>query len=200
MRLSPLAPLTVAAALVTTVLSAESTSSAIATPPPALDRRRAVSPATAARIAAQLPKFVPPQSPATPGEDSPILASPTPAAPAAASDADQPRNAIVRLPNYVVQEEKPATFKEREILTFEGRLALAYQRQPGLKLGSLLSLGNESVALAMLEEDHRLERKAEMENLSGVLTNSIDRAKAKNEARITFLRPGKSGFDGMGPK
>ena len=43
-------------------------------------------------------------------------------------------------------------------------------------------------ALAMLEEDDRLERKAEMEDLVTLVSLPAERAKAKAEVQKTFLR------------
>ena len=40
----------------------------------------------------------------------------------------------------------------------------------------------------MLEEAFRLERKAEMEELSGLITAPIARAKAKDETQQAFMR------------
>ena len=167
------------------------------------DRSRPISPAIAARLTDQLPKFTPPKTPAPTAAKPPILASPasdTPANPVAAVDSVTPRNTIIRLPAYVVQEEKPVAFKEREILTPKGRLALALKRYPGARIGSLPFLSNDGMALALLEEDYRLERKAEMEELASLLTTPTDRTKAKTEVQKTFLRSGPSGYGGMAPK
>lgn len=144
-------------------------------PSPAPETPRAMSPAIAAHLAAQLPKFAPPK----PAE---------PAAPAAAPDPARPRNTIFRLPNYVVQEEKPPVFKERHLLTPTGRLSLGLKRYPGLRFGSLPIFRNDGWALAMLEEDDRLERKAEMEDLVTLVSLPAERAKAKAEVQKTFLR------------
>ena len=40
-------------------------------------------------------------------------------------DIDKPRNGIIRLPNYTVQEKKPPVFRERDIYTREGLADLA---------------------------------------------------------------------------
>ncbi len=142
---------------------------------PAPETPRAMSPAIAAHLAAQLPKFAPPK----PAE---------PAASPAAPDPARPRNTIFRLPNYVVQEEKPPAFKERHLLTPTGRLSLGLKRYPGLRFGSLPIFRNDGWALAMLEEDDRLERKAEMEDLVTLVSLPAERAKAKAEVQKAFLR------------
>lgn len=141
-------------------------------PSPAPENPRALSPAVAARLSAEFPKFTPP--PAT--------------APADPRAVDRPRNTIFRLPQYVVQEEKPPAFKERHLLTPTGRLSLALQRYPGLRFGSLPFFNNHGLALAMLAEDDRLERRAEMDDLVTLLSLPSDRAKARAEVQQTFLR------------
>ncbi len=131
-----------------------------------------MSPTTAARLAEKMPRFVPPQAApptaASAGPDEP---------PVDLRETDKPRNTIVRLPKFMVMEDKPPTFKEREILTPKGHLSLAYKRYAGLKIGNLGGL-NDALALAMLEEDRILERQAEMSNLVGLLPTSKP-AKAK---------------------
>lgn len=168
------------------------------------DRVRSLSPAIAARLAERMPKFTPPNPPSvttSSAAPSPILAdaNSTPPAPDL-RELDRPRNTIIRLPNYVVQEEKPPAFKERHILTPRGHLALAFKRYPGLRFGSLPFFSNAGVALTMLEEDYRLERKAEMENLAGLVVVPTDRTRAKTEVQNAFLRASEYGYDGMGPK
>ena len=101
---------------------------------------------------------------------------------------NRPRNTIIRLPNYIVQEEKPEAFKERNLLTGWGHLQLAYKRFPGLHIGSLPKFSNDGIAFFMLEEDYRLERKAEMEELVTVVTDPAQRAKAKKAVLETFIR------------
>ena len=87
-----------------------------------------------------------------------------------------------------MQDEKPPVFKERHLLTPKGRLALGFKRYPGLRFGSLPFFSNDGWALAMLEEDHRLERQAEMADLVTLVTAPADRAKAKDEGQKAFLR------------
>lgn len=145
-------------------------------PSPAPENPRALSPAIAARLSAEVPKFTPP----------PATAPAT--APADLRAVDRPRNTIFRLPQYVVQDEKPPAFKERHLLTPTGRLSLALQRYPGLRFGSLPFFSNHGLALAMLAEDDRLERKAERDDLVTLLSLPSDRAKARAEVQQTFLR------------
>jgi len=186
--LSPATLFLVAAASCASPVAAQTTApSALPPVPPttslapstAPETPRAMSPAIAAHLAAQLPKFAPPK---------PTEAATSSAAPADAPETARPRNTIFRLPNYVVQEEKPPAFKERHLLTPTGRLALGLNRYPGLRFGSLPIFSNDGWALAMLEEDHRLERKAEMEDFVTLGSLPADRAKAKAEVQKAFLR------------
>ncbi|MCX6954047.1 MAG: hypothetical protein NTV51_18005 [Verrucomicrobia bacterium] len=192
----------VAAALFTGTAPAQTATDA---PPPAIpeaapnptvaapERPRAISPAIAARLAEKMPKFTPPKSPAESASSpaSPVLiARKTAPELPDLRELDRPRNTIIRLPDYVVREEKPEAFKERHLLTPSGRLQLGYKRYPGLHFGSLpfSFLSNDGWALLMLEEDYRLERKAEMESLLTVLTSPSDHAKAKTEVQKAFMR------------
>lgn len=161
----------------------------VATPasaPAAPARTRAMSPAIAARIAEKMPAFAPP-TPAPPSFTKSVTVNPVALSPDL-READKPRNTIVRLPSYLVQEDKPPVFKERELLTPRGRLALGLKRYPGLKFGNIWFLRNDGWALAMLEEDFALERKAEMTSLVGLVTDPTERTKAKVEVQKTFLR------------
>ena len=175
---SPVAVQTTAPSALPPVPSTATPTTSLA-PSTAPETPRAMSPAIAAHLAAQLPKFAPPK---------PTEAATSPAAPADAPETARPRNTIFRLPNYVVQEEKPPAFKERHLLTPTGRLALGLNRYPGLRFGSLPIFSNDGWALAMLEEDHRLERKAEMEDFVTLVSLPADRAKAKAEVQKAFLR------------
>jgi hypothetical protein len=137
---------------------------------------KGISAATAARLNAAAPKFSPP-----------VVTPPgTPAT--AVRLEDKPKNGIVRLPNYIINEPKAPAFKERELLTGYGQLQLAYKRHPGLHFGSLPFLSNNGWALAMLEEDFTIERKKEMEELAGLITDPTARAHAKDETQAVFTR------------
>lgn len=146
---------------------------------------RPISPEIAARLAERMPKFTPPASPEA-AASSPLLAEKKTAAP---TEVDRPRNTIIRLPEYIVHEAKPPRFKEREILTPRGHLALALKRYPGVRFGSLPFLSNDGWALYFYEADLRKERQAEMNDLVGLLNDPADRAKAKGALHDTFLSP-----------
>ncbi|MDO8544785.1 MAG: hypothetical protein Q7S40_30445 [Opitutaceae bacterium] len=120
-------------------------------------RSRAVSPEVTAQLTAASPKFDPAAS-AKPTELGPDL-----------REIDRPRNTIIRLPDYVVQEEKPVVLKERQVETPRSRLELALKKNPGLRLGSFWIFRNDGIALAMHEEEERLVRMKETNELLTLL-------------------------------
>jgi hypothetical protein len=178
----PLVPLFVMnAVLVAGAVPAAEPSPAAKPPNPAavpLPRPRLVSTDAADRLAAAAPKYEPP-NPVVKVETQPDL-----------RETDKPRNTIVRLPPYVVQGSKPPIFKERELLTPQGRLDLALKRHPGLRVGSFWFLRNDGWGLAMLEEEQRLERIAEFNDLVGLMaiTDSKSGAAAKKASQSALLR------------
>ena len=123
-------------------------------PAPAPERSRSTSPETSAKLNSGLPKFSPSAAAKARAEEaSPDL-----------RETDAPRNAIIRLPQFDVREDQPPQFKERELLTPEGRVELALKRHPGLKFGPLAFL-NVRRGLEMLEEENSLERRREIADL-----------------------------------
>ena len=93
-------------------------------------RERPVSPRVAGLLAAAVPKYSPPP-PAEPTE-------PAPAAPAriAAADRPAPANGIVRLPEYVLRERKPAKLPDlEEVMSRERLERIAMQRHLGDEQG-----------------------------------------------------------------
>lgn len=123
-------------------------------PAPAPERARSTSPATSAKLIRGLPKFSPSAAAkATAEETSPDI-----------RDTDTPRNAIIRLPQYDVRDDQLPVFRDRELLTPEGRIELALKRHPGLKFGPLAFL-NVRRGLEMLEEEDSLERRREIADL-----------------------------------
>lgn len=145
-------------------------------PPPGTQTRRAISPEVAANLSAVATRAAPP-----------VAATPAPtAAPVANGDASD----ALQLDPFIVNEEKFPEFKERDMLTPEGKLALAHKLNPGLKAGPL-SLGNKDVALEMLEELFAQQRRDELVELKSVLSaggvkpppevlRKIDEARTRN--------------------
>jgi hypothetical protein len=120
--------------------------------------RRTLSAGVAEKLAAVAPKYVPPPAPPPQAEVAPD-----------SREADKPRNGIVRLPSYIVQEEKLPAMKERDMLTPQGRLDLALKRHPGLRVGSFGVFKNDFWAGALLEEELGIERQKEMYSLTSLL-------------------------------
>ena len=153
------------------------------TPAPAA---RTVSAGTAAKLAAIAPKFTP-----TPlAEEKP---------PVDLREIDRPKNSIIRLPAYLVQEPKMRAFKEREMLTLKGSLSLALKRHPGLRFNPLFFLGsNHGIALAMLEEERRLERLGEMADLLSLMRYSGTPMSddTKRLVQQSFMQPSDFGWQG----
>src|SRR5215216_1868278 len=90
---------------------------AVAAPGPVSpDRIGSFSAETSAKISANAPKFTPPANPDSKAEDLPDL-----------RDSDKPRNGIIRLPKVMVQEPKQPKIKERDLLTPQAKIALAYK-------------------------------------------------------------------------
>lgn len=151
---------------------------------------RAISNNLAATLAASMPKYNPPPQPAPkePGEAVDLR------------EIDKPRNQIIRLPQYVVREERPPVFTEREISTTKGLNAIALQRyfsQTGLALNRftipLFGISKEAYAQMLYAEDERLRNMAELESAAADV-NLVDPANArklKEATRDTYQR----GFD-----
>lgn len=153
-------------------------------------RARALSNSLADALAASMPKYNPPPKPAPkePGEEVDLR------------EIDKPRNQIIRLPQYVVREQKPPVFTEREISTTKGLNAIALQRyfsQTGLALNRftipLFGISKEAYAQMLYAEDERLRNIAELESAAADV-NLVDPANArklKEATRDTYQR----GFD-----
>jgi hypothetical protein len=160
-----------------------------ATPDPNLDpansapstaRPRATSAATTAKLNAALPKFSPPaKTDGTTATSTPLR------------EADSPRNGIIRLPQYDVREQKPPKFRERELLTRKGRVDVALRRHPGLRFGPFSFL-NARRGLEMLEEEDALDRRREMQELTG-FSAAVERTFAEDPATgARVIRTGAS--------
>lgn len=113
---------------------------------------RAISAETAARIGAATPKYNPP-APAKAAETLPDL-----------REIDKPRNTIIRLPPFVVQEKRaPYLPTEREMRTDDEQRALALKRYPGFRVGNIFGF-NAEVAVMMMKEEERLAQKRQDED------------------------------------
>ncbi|MDP3166647.1 MAG: hypothetical protein Q8N06_14505 [Hydrogenophaga sp.] len=193
------------------------------TPPPAPKRNRAISGDVANMLAQTMPKFTPPPPAPTAAELAQKKAAEEAAAEAAAADLrdnDKPKNSIVRLPNYVVQEKRPPIFTEREIHTKKGLRDVAMRRYisdadralnrftlplfggGGWSPGSGAGSAAEQRALAMYAEDERLRNMADLADNANMIMRSdaTAGAAAKDAVQKTYMRSTQFGYGGMAPK
>lgn len=198
-------PATVSVAPVTT----PPTAPAPQTPEPAAPRRaRAISGDVATMLAHSMPKFTPPPPPPPPPTAA-ELAKKAEEEAADLRETDKPKNAIVRLEKYVVQEKRPPIFTEREIYTKKGLTALAMRRyisdsDRALNRWTLPLFGTsaESRALLMYAEDERLKNMADLADNANMImkSDSTAGAAAKDAVQKTYMRSGDFGYGGMGKK
>ena len=167
---------------------------------------RAISPAVAAQLAAAAPKYTPPPPKPEPTEEPEIDAR----------DVDKPRNNIIRLPKYIVQEPKPPVLNERAIHTKEGLTDLAMRRyisdiDRALNRFALPLVGGWSTkggsalerrAMAMYAEQERLDN---MNNMADA-ANTVSKGDAAQgtyilrESQKTYLRTSDTDWNpGVGP-
>jgi hypothetical protein len=159
-----------------------------------------ISPETAAALAAAAPKYAPPPppEPKKAEEELPDL-----------RETDKPKNAIIRLPKYVVQERKPEVFTERDIYSEKGLAALAMSRylsETDRVLNRFripfISMSSEQRAMMMYEEDERLRKMSDFADRANMVQKS-DAAQGlyiKREVDKAFLRQSDFGWQGSGPR
>jgi hypothetical protein len=146
---------------------------------------RAISSEVAAALAAGMPKYNPPKPVEKSEEDIDMR------------EVDKPRNQIIRLPEYVVREEKPPVFRERDIYTQKGLRELArmrYLSETGQALNRfnipLFGMGADAYALMRYEEEERLSNISDLnETARDVSLTDPESAQAIREAtRDTYAR------------
>lgn len=163
-------------------------------------RRRAVSSSVAAALAAASPKYEPPppKPEPKPEEELPDM-----------REIDKPKNRIIRLPKYIVQEDKPPVFTERAITTDKGLADIAVRRfisdmDHALNRFTLPLFGTskEARALAMYAEEERLQNMAYLRDAADTASKSDPAAGAyiRREAEETFMRTSDFGWQGGDPK
>ena len=161
---------------------------------------RAISSDVAAQLAASRPKFSPvaPPPPPKPESELPDL-----------RETDKPKNTIVRLPKFVVQEPRPPVFRERDIYTKKGLETLAMRRYLSetdriLNRFTLPLFGISSAqrAMAMYEEDERLKNMSDVADHTNMVMKSDSAAgtKMKGDAQQTFMRWQDFGWNGGNKK
>lgn len=114
--------------------------------------RQTLSPSVSAALVRTMPKYNPPKPPEPKTEEE--------------IAADQPRNQIIRLPQMVVEGERPPRLTEREMHTKEGLAELAMDRYlSNLDRGvlnrftlPLIGMSNEERAMIMYEDAERQRR------------------------------------------
>jgi hypothetical protein len=172
-------------------------------PPPAAPeaprRPRAISSEVAAALAAAAPKYTPPPPKPEPKPESEQVDL---------RDVDKPKNSIVRLPKYVVQEPKSPVFRERDINTQKGLTEIAMRRyisdaDRALNRFTLPLFGSsmESRALAMYAEDERLQNMSDLKDAANNASKSDPAMGSyiKREAQQTFLRSRDFGWSRSEP-
>lgn len=164
-------------------------------------RSRAISGEAAAALASFAPKYEPPPPPPPPPKPEEEQAD--------LREVDKPKNTIVRLPKYIVQEKKPPIFRERDIHTKKGLNELAMRRyisdaDRALNRWTLPLFGTskEARALAMYAEEERLKN---MEDLRDAADNAAKSDAAagdyiRRESRETYLRSGDFGWSNRNNK
>ena len=165
---------------------------------PAAPRRRAISPEVAAQHSAVTPKYAPPApKPAPTPEEEQIDMR----------EVDKPKNGIVRLPKYIVQEPKSPVFTERVVNTQKGLADIAVRRymseaDRALNRFTLPLFGTsmQARALAMYAEDERLDNMAKLNDAAATAGKSDPAAGEyiRKETQKTFLRSSDFGWHNGG--
>lgn len=164
-------------------------------------RSRPISSEAAAALANAIPKYTPPPPPPPP--------KPPEEEQVDLRDVDKPKNTIVRLPKYIVQEKKPPVFRERDINTAKGLTDIAMRRyisdaDRALNRWTLPLFGSskESRALAMYAEDERLRNMADLRDAASNAAKSDSTAGEyiRRESQKTFLRSSDFGWSSGEPR
>ena len=182
--------------------AAPATETALAAPTaPAASSTSAPGKAGATAITSGLPRYAPPPKPAPKKPAADVEAEDEaepedrPLAP------DQPRNKIIRLPRYIVEGDRPPVFRERDIFTKQALAAIAMRRYLSTFDRSflnrytlpLLGISPEARAMAMYEEDARLQNIADLKKAAADARMAGDKAESDyllRETDRTFLRSG----------
>jgi hypothetical protein len=163
-------------------------------------RARAISPEVSAALAAAAPKYTPPPPRPAPKPESEQVDM---------RDIDKPKNRIIRLPKYIVQEQKPVVFSERAITTDKGLADIAVRRyisdfDRALNRFTLPFVGAsmEQRALQMYAEDERLKNMADLQDAAADAAKSDPAAGAYilRQTRQTYMRTSDFGWQGGTPR
>jgi hypothetical protein len=179
------------------VLAAKPRDYAAPTPLPDSDgATRSVSAGVAAALSAGAPRYSPP----TPAP------SPTPEV-ADIKDVDKPKNGIVRLPKYVVNESRPPIFRDRDLFTADALLDLTMRRHAGLFFGNILGLNAEnkpgSPGYQMMVDDERKDNMDDLFDTAHAMAQGGDYAEGSyilQQSQSTYMRGGGDwDWSGSGP-
>jgi hypothetical protein len=168
--------------------------------PSAPRRNRAISGDVAAALAAATPKYTPPPPKPPPKPEEELVDM---------REVDKPKNTIVRLPKYIVQEKKPAVFRERDVHTQKGLTEIAMRRyisEADRAMNRwtlpLFGISAEARALAMYAEDERLRNMSDLDDAAtnASKSNAAAGSYIRKETDKTFLRSSDFGWNGGGPR
>lgn len=128
-------------------------------------------------------------------------------------ETDKPRNDIVRLPKYVVREQKPPGFTDRELWgeqVFAEKLARRYYPEWYLAFNKvamwtplrLFMWSAGASAMARYEEEERLGKMADFADLANMVSRSNSAAGAKVNYLLqgAFMHPSDFGWQGGGSR
>jgi hypothetical protein len=166
---------------VTPIPSVSSSAAPAATPPPPANRQ--ISSGTAALLAQSVPTYHPP--PAAPVE-KPNLGDTDDST----EDNEQPENHVIRLPKYIVHEQQPPIFREKDLYDKDGLRRLALLRYRGLSLFPFARL-NGPIADEMYREDDRLKSIADFNQTADAIAAGGDTAEAdyiRKETQSTYAQ------------
>lgn len=151
---------------------------------PRVRRDRGISDNLASTLAASMPKFNPPPKPKPEDED------------VDAREVDKPKNGIIRLPKYTVQEKRPPVFTQKDLLTSTGRADLALRRHAGLGFGPLAFL-NRPIGAEMLYEEERLGNISDLKDTARTIgtTDAAEGAYIKRVTDQTYMRSSGFGYE-----
>jgi hypothetical protein len=154
-------------------------------------RERASSSSVSSALAASMPRYNPPPKPKPEDENVDLR------------EVDKPRNGIIRLPKYTVQQRRPPVFRERDVYTSGGLADLARRRYltPTYRLLNsvyipFFTASPEEHALAMYAEDERLGNMSDLKSTArdvGV-ADPAEGAYIKRVTNETYMRRSDFGY------
>jgi hypothetical protein len=116
-----------------------------------------------------------------------------PERPAPTAEENGPNNDIVRLPAVTVQEERPPIFKTEELYSRRDQATLALRKFAGLNVTPFAWLNrlNAPIAVAMLQEEIRLQKMQDTADTAAAFRNAGDKETSDyimKASNATFLR------------